>query len=67
MSNDNLQRYLELFAERALAAGLKPRKPGANWCAMQNLAPGSHLSLSVRKDGIEVNLNLERDSDRVIY
>lgn len=67
MSKVNLSRYLELFAERAEAAGLSPKKPGANWCALHNLVPGSHLSLSVRRDRIEVNLNMERDADRALF
>jgi hypothetical protein len=31
---------------------------------MRDIVPGSHISLSVRREAIQVNLNNERDEDR---
>lgn len=64
MATDLLDTYLATFAERARDAGLQIKAPGKNWVAMPDLAPGSHVSLSVRRKAIQVNLNNERDSDR---
>jgi hypothetical protein len=59
-----MRDYLAQFAQRAEAAGLSPKAPGNNWVALRDLVPGSHVSLTVRKDQIQVNLNNEGDVDR---
>lgn len=65
--SDELARYLEGFWSKATAAGLAARKPGANWVAMAPLVRGSHVSLSVARNQIQVNLNNEDDGDRAKY
>jgi len=67
MVDDLLFRYLATFTERAKAAGLEMRSPGQNWAPARDLVPGSHVSLSVRRDAIQVNLNNERDEDRARF
>lgn len=64
MPDDDLTYYLAAFTEKAKAMGLEMRNPGKNWAPMRDVIPGSHISLSVRKDCIQVNLNNERDDDR---
>jgi len=64
MADDDLRRYLELFTEKAIAAGLNMRQPGQNWAPMRDLIKGSHISLSVGKGQIQVNLNNEQDAAR---
>lgn len=56
--------YLHQFCKRAAAKGLALKQPGSNFVAMRDLVPGSHVSLSVRRDQIQVNLNNEGDHDR---
>ncbi|RYG89117.1 MAG: DUF4268 domain-containing protein [Alphaproteobacteria bacterium] len=65
--SEELTRYLEGFWTKATAAGLSARKPGANWVAMAPLVRGSHVSLSVARHQIQVNLNNEDDGDRAKY
>jgi hypothetical protein len=62
-----MRDYLAQFARRAAAAGLAPKSPGNNWVALRDLVPGSHISLTVRKDQVQVNLNNEGDLDRQRY
>lgn len=38
--------------------------PGRNWAPMKPLIRDSHVSLSVRRDQIQVNLNNDQDWDR---
>ncbi len=64
MADDIVASYLAIFTDRARQAGLDMRSPGQNWAPMRDLVPGSHISLSVRQDAIQVNLNNERDEDR---
>lgn len=59
-----MREYLAQLTNRAEAAGLSPKAPGKNWVALRDLVPGSHISLTVRKDQIQVNLNNEGDLDR---
>jgi hypothetical protein len=59
--------YLAIFTQRAKEAGLDMRPPGKNWAPMRDIVPGSHISLSVRRDVIQVNLNNERDEDRRLF
>lgn len=56
--------YLDIFAARAVSEGLPARRPGANWFALPPFTRGSHISLSVRRAQIQVNLNNDDDSDR---
>lgn len=62
--DDAVASYLAIFTQRAREAGLDMRPPGKNWAPMRDIVPGSHISLSVRRDAIQVNLNNERDEDR---
>jgi hypothetical protein len=62
--SDVAARYLAIFSQRAKEAGLDMRRPGKNWAPLRDFVPGSHVSLSVRRDAIQVNLNNERDEDR---
>lgn len=62
--DDAVASYLAIFTQRAKEAGLDMRPPGKNWAPMRDVVPGSHISLSVRRDVIQVNLNNERDEDR---
>lgn len=64
MADDTVGTYLAIFTESARQAGLDMRRPGQNWAPMRDVVPGSHISLSVRRDAIQVNLNNERDQDR---
>ena len=59
-------RYLEQFTKAAIAAGLDMAKPGLNWAPMRPLVHGSHVSLSVARHQIQMNLNNDRDEDRQI-
>jgi hypothetical protein len=61
---DDLQRYLQVFAQKAAAAGLPARNPGSNWAPLAPLTKGSHVSLSVGRHQIQVNLNNDDDVDR---
>ncbi len=65
--SDELQRYLDVFVAKASAAGLPIRKPGSNWTPLQPLVRGSHVSLSVARNQIKVNLNNEDDADRAKF
>ncbi|WP_158274685.1 DUF4268 domain-containing protein [Sphingosinicella humi] len=67
MPDEVLAQYLAIFTERAKEAGLDMRAPGQNWAPMRDIVPGSHISLSVRRDAIQVNLNNERDEDRARF
>lgn len=67
MADDFRARYLALFTERARAAGLDMKAPGQNWAPMPDIVPGSHISLSIRRDAVQVNLNNERDEDRECF
>lgn len=60
----NLQDYLADFARAAEAGGLPARAPGANWVSFAPIIRGSHVSLSVARHQIQVNLNNENDFDR---
>jgi hypothetical protein len=62
--DDAVASYLAIFTQRAKEAGLDMRPPGKNWAPMRDIVPGSHISFSVRRDAIQVNLNNERDEDR---
>ena len=64
---DELKRYLQIFAMKASTAGLPAKKPGTNWCPLAPLAKGSHVSLSVAKNQIQVNLNNDDDADRAKF
>jgi hypothetical protein len=59
--------YLSRFTDRAVAAGLPMKKPGNNWAPMRDVAPGSHVSLSVTRSKLQVNLNNEHDVDRSVF
>lgn len=63
MSND-IESYLAQFTQKAVARGLDMAKPGLNWAPMRPLVRGSHISLSVRKHNIQVNLNNDDDAER---
>lgn len=65
--NDELRRYLQSFAAKASLAGLPVKKPGNNWCPLAPLARGSHASLSVTRNQIQVNLNNDDDVDRAKF
>lgn len=65
--DDAVASYLAIFTQRAKEAGLDMRPPGKNWAPMRDVVPGSHISLSVRRDVIQVNLNNERDEDRRLF
>ena len=56
--------YLDSFTRKAIAAGLSCKSPGSNWAALRDLIPGTHISLSVSANQVQVNLNNERDEDR---
>jgi hypothetical protein len=62
--DDAVASYLAIFTQRAKEAGLDMRPPGKNWAPMRDIVPGSHVSLSLRRNAIQVNLNNERDEDR---
>lgn len=64
MTDDARVRYLATFTDRAETAGLDMAKPGKNWAPIRPLAPGSHISLSVTANQIQVNLNNDKDDDR---
>ncbi len=64
---DDLQRYLHVFTQKATAAGLPVRNPGSNWVPLKPLAKGSHVSLSVARNQIQVNLNNDDDADRAKF
>ena len=64
MTTKQIELYLKVFTEKARLAGLDMAAPGQNWAPMKPLAHGSHVSLSVRRDRIQVNLNNDRDEDR---
>ena len=64
---DNLARYLTTFNDRAMAAGLSMKSPGKNWAPMQPLVKGCHISLSVERHRIRVNLNNDQDASRAVY
>lgn len=59
-----LQDYLADFARAAEARGLPANAPGANWVSFAPIVRGSHISLSVARHQIQVNLNNEHDVDR---
>lgn len=59
-----LREYLVEFTRVARDAGLDMYEPGKNWARARDIVPGSHISLSVRRTRIQVNLNNERDDDR---
>jgi hypothetical protein len=65
--SDELQRYLDVFVAKASADGLPIRKPGSNWVPLQPLVRGSHVSLSVARNQIQVNLNVEDDAERLKF
>ena len=67
MVDDVVASYLAKFTESARQAGLDMRSPGKNWAPMRDVVPGSHISLSVSKEMIQVNLNNERDEDRARF
>ena len=60
----DIERYLAQFTQKAIASGLDMGKPGLNWAPMRPIVKGSHISLSVRNDKIQVNLNNDDDADR---
>lgn len=62
--SQGIVNYLEAFTEKARSAGLDMARPGKNWAPMKPIVPGSHISLSVRRDRIQVNLNNDKDVDR---
>ena len=62
-----IERYLSELTQKAQAAGLDMAKPGSNWAPMRPLVPGTHISTSVTKDKVQVNLNNDRDEDRQRY
>ncbi len=64
MGTKQIEIYLKVFTEKARLAGLDMAGPGQNWAPMKPLAHGSHVSLSVRRDRIQVNLNNDKDEDR---
>ena len=59
-----IERYLSELTQKAQAAGLDMAKSGSNWAPMRPLIPGTHISTSVTKDKVQVNLNNDRDEDR---
>lgn len=65
--SDELKRYLEVFAQKAAEAGLPVRPSGKNWSPLAALVRGSHVSLSVARHQIQVNLNNEDDADRAKF
>jgi hypothetical protein len=67
MTDETLAEYLASFHRMAADAGLSPRKPGMNWVAFPPVAYGSHISLSVRRGQIQINLNNETDGDRHVF
>jgi hypothetical protein len=62
-----IERYLSELTQKAQAAGLDMAKPGSNWAPMRPLIRGTHISTSVTKDKVQVNLNNDRDEDRQRY
>ncbi len=64
MADEERTRYLKAFTDRASAAGLNMGSPGLNWAPMKPLVAGSHVSLSVQRHQIQVNLNNDKDADR---
>ncbi|QXQ06925.1 DUF4268 domain-containing protein [Sphingosinicellaceae bacterium] len=62
--SERLTRYLDMFFAEAQAAGLPVRKPGQNWVPLTPLVRGSHVSLSVAANQIQVNLNNDDDAER---
>jgi hypothetical protein len=64
MPDSERAQYLSQFARRAEAAGLNPKRPGQTWLALRDIVRGSHVSLSVARHQIQVNLNNEDDEDR---
>ena len=64
--NTAVTQYLREFREAAVAAGLPDRTPGQNWYALP-LVKGSHISLSVGRNQIQVNLNNDTDEDRLRF
>lgn len=67
MADPRLTAYLEEFVSRANSAGLQMRKLGQNWAPMAPILPGTHISLSVSRGSIQVNLNNENDADRTLF
>jgi hypothetical protein len=67
MATRQIELYLKVFTEKARLAGLDMAAPGQNWAPMKPLAHGSHVSLSVRRDLIQVNLNNDKDEDRLRF
>jgi len=67
MASKQIELYLKVFTEKARLAGLDMAAPGQNWAPMKPLAHGSHVSLSVRRDRIQVNLNNDKDEDRLRF
>jgi hypothetical protein len=67
MATKQIELYLKVFTEKARLAGLDMAAPGQNWAPMKPLAHGSHVSLSVRRDRIQVNLNNDKDEDRLRF
>jgi len=67
MSTRQIELYLKVFTEKARAAGLDMAAPGQNWAPMKPLAHGSHVSLGVRHDRIQVNLNNDKDEERLRF
>ena len=67
MATRQIELYLKVFTEKARLAGLDMAAPGQNWAPMKPLAHGSHVSLSVRRDLIQVNLNNNKDEDRLRF
>lgn len=59
--SDELTRYLAAFTKQAQIAGLPVRRPGRNWSPLEPLDRRSHVSLSVTRHRIQVNLNNEDD------
>lgn len=62
-----VERYLLELKRKAEAAGLNARTPGQNWLPLAPITPGCHVSASVRRDQVQVSLNLERDEDRADF
>ena len=63
MSTKQIELYMKVSTKKD-AAGLDMAAPGQNWAPMKPLDHGSQVSLSVRRDRIQVNLNNDKDEDR---
>jgi hypothetical protein len=63
MSTKQIELYMKVSTKKG-AAGLDMAAPGQNWVPMKPLEHGFQVSLSVRRDRIQVNLNNDKDEDR---